>query len=116
MAHPGKLRQEPQYADQIRQELERVLGSAQFANSPRMARFLRVIVQAAIDGETGAFKEYAIGCSVFDRQPSFDPRLDPVVRNEARRLRQKSQIRSGSRCQKAGMRRISIGSNKRNQR
>lgn len=75
----------------IRQELTRILGSPVFASSPRMSRFLRVVVEAALAGEASALKEYAIGCSVFDRDSSFDPRLDPVVRNEARRLRKKLQ-------------------------
>ena len=30
-----------------------------------------------------------IGVEVFDRGPSYDPRLDPIVRVEARRLRAK---------------------------
>jgi serine/threonine-protein kinase len=34
-------------------------------------------------------KEYVIGVEVFDRSPSFDPRIDPIVRVEARRLRAK---------------------------
>jgi serine/threonine-protein kinase len=34
-------------------------------------------------------KEIVIGSSVFDRDPHYDPRLDPIVRVEARRLRTK---------------------------
>jgi hypothetical protein len=32
-------------------------------------------------------KEYRMGVEVFDRDSSFDPRLDPLVRMAARRLR-----------------------------
>jgi hypothetical protein len=34
-------------------------------------------------------KEYLIGVEVFDRKQSYDPRVDPIVRVEARRLRAK---------------------------
>ncbi len=40
-------------------------------------------------GETGRLKEAAIGHAVFDRPVDYDPKEDPVVRNEARRLRGK---------------------------
>src|SRR6185369_356535 len=32
-------------------------------------------------------KEYVIGVQVFDKDSSFDPRADPIVRVQARRLR-----------------------------
>lgn len=32
-------------------------------------------------------KEYVVGCEVFSRKQSFDPRMDPIVRVEAGRLR-----------------------------
>ncbi len=36
-----------------------------------------------------SLKEYSIGVAVFDKDPSFDPRIDNNVRTEARRLRAK---------------------------
>jgi serine/threonine-protein kinase len=60
-----------------------------FANSGRMSRFLRFAVEKVLSGRTSELKEYAIGVEVFDRRPDYDPRLDPVVRVEARRLRAK---------------------------
>lgn len=42
-------------------------------------------------GSTNPVKEYVIGIEVFDRDDSYDPRLDPIVRVEARRLRLKLQ-------------------------
>jgi tetratricopeptide (TPR) repeat protein len=88
----AQVRQGTTRTADVQSELSRILASGPFANSPRMSRFLRVVVEAALAADTGALKEYAIGCSVFDRDSSFDPRLDPVVRNEARRLRQKLQL------------------------
>lgn len=52
-----------------------------------MRRFLGYCVEAALKGECP--KEYAVGTAVFDRTPDYDPRVDPIVRVEARRLRAK---------------------------
>jgi serine/threonine-protein kinase len=71
----------------IRTQLERILGSDGFARSERMSRFLRFIVEETLAGRGGELKEYCLGVEVFDRRDSFDPRTDPVVRGEARRLR-----------------------------
>jgi TolB-like protein/Tfp pilus assembly protein PilF len=54
-----------------------------------MSRFLRFTVEYAVNGRAGELKEYLLGTEVFDRNSSYDPRLDPVVRVEARRLRSK---------------------------
>lgn len=54
-----------------------------------MQRFLRFSVEHALSGSTEAAKEYLIGVEVFDRPADYDPRLDPIVRVEARRLRAK---------------------------
>lgn len=70
-------------------QLERILGSAAFAQSDRMCRFLRMVVEYSLENRAGELKEYPIALQVFDRKPSFDPRIDPIVRVEARRLRTK---------------------------
>lgn len=54
-----------------------------------MARFLRLAVEHALAGKSDELKEYLIGLEVFDRPASYDPRVDPIVRVEARRLRAK---------------------------
>ena len=75
--------------DDVCQQLERILASEGFARAERMSRFLRFIVEQTLLGRGGKLKEYLIGVEVFDRRESFDPRTDPVVRGEARRLRVK---------------------------
>jgi adenylate cyclase len=75
--------------DEIRAGLERVLASPGFANAGRMAAFLRYVVERTLAGESEQIKEYAIGVDVFGRDASYDPRLDSIVRVEARRLRSK---------------------------
>ena len=73
----------------VRAQLDRILASSLFARSGRMSRFLRYTVELALAGHSADIKEYRIGVDVFDRKPGYDPRVDPIVRVEARRLRQK---------------------------
>ncbi len=54
-----------------------------------MVRFLRLAVERSLAGQADQLKEYMIGVEVFDRKASYDPRVDPIVRVEARRLRAK---------------------------
>jgi TolB-like protein/Tfp pilus assembly protein PilF len=74
---------------EIRTQLEKLLASPLFARSGRMSRFLRFSVEHALAGTEGQVKEYLIGVEVFDRDRDYDPRVDPIVRVEARRLREK---------------------------
>src|SRR5581483_1686246 len=74
--------------DAIRKHLNRILQSQLFSRSPRLSLFLKWGVEAALKGQTQV-SEYAIGIEVFDRAIDFDPRLDPIVRVHARRLRSK---------------------------
>jgi TolB-like protein/Tfp pilus assembly protein PilF len=72
-------------AEAVRAQLERVLSSSGFATSERLSRFLRFIVEQALEGNQ--LKETLVGVEVFGRKPSYDPRLDAVVRVEAVKLR-----------------------------
>ena len=75
--------------DQIRAALDRVLAASEFVNATRLNRFLRFAVEKTVAGGSAELKEYLLGVEVFDRGQDFDPRLDPIVRVEARRLRAK---------------------------
>lgn len=79
---------EPAAAD-VRLQLDRILASEGFVNADRMARFLRYIVDRALAGEGDQIKEYVVGVEVFGRSADYDPRVDSLVRVEARRLRTK---------------------------
>ena len=70
-----------------RQELDRILASATFRQVDRLKRFLRFVALEALQGRGDQLKEYVIGVQVFDKTASFDPRADPIVRVQARRLR-----------------------------
>jgi Tol biopolymer transport system component len=54
-----------------------------------MSRFLRFVVAETLVNGADAVKEVTVALAVFDRPADFNPKLDPVVRNEARRLRGK---------------------------
>src|SRR6187402_446544 len=71
----------------VRQQLSRILASKTFHQVDRLKRFLTFIVDETLDGRGGDLKEYIIGVQVFGKEPSFDPRTDPIVRVQARRLR-----------------------------
>jgi len=73
----------------IRNQVDRIASGRAFANSERMCRFLRYAVDYVLQGNSGRLKEYTVGVDIFDRDPSYDPRVDPIVRVEARRLRAK---------------------------
>ena len=73
--------------DDVRGQLERMLASEIFTNAGRMSRLLRYVVERTMDGDGPQLKEYVLGTDVFDRGESYDPRLDSIVRVEARRLR-----------------------------
>ncbi len=69
--------------------LERVLSSAEFSRAKRMVRFLRFVVDESLAGRIDELKERQIGIEVFDRPAEWDPKVDNIVRSEARRLRTK---------------------------
>ena len=76
-------------AEEVRQQLDRILASDLFANADRLSRFLRYVVERTLAGEGDQLKEYAVGVGVFDRESRYDPRVDSIVRVEASRLRTK---------------------------
>ncbi|MFG1346193.1 tetratricopeptide repeat protein [Xanthobacter autotrophicus DSM 431] len=78
---------EAERARQIRAALERVLASPDFSASPRLAAFLRFVVEATLEGRAEEIKGYTIAVEALGRPASFDPQADPIVRVEATRLR-----------------------------
>lgn len=74
---------------QIQQQLARILASESFTKSPQLSRFLRFCIERVVLGRQDELKEQVLGVEVFRRSASFDPRVDPIVRVEARRLRSK---------------------------
>jgi tetratricopeptide (TPR) repeat protein len=79
-------------ASAIREELNLILKSGAFARSERMRRFLTYIVVETLAGRGPQLKEYPLALNVYDKAPTFDPRLDSLIRVEGHRLRQKLQV------------------------
>lgn len=76
-------------AQAIRAEVARIATSAGFAHSDHRKSLLRFLVEKTLKGEADQIKEYLLGVEVLSRPASFDPQSDPIVRVEAKRLRQK---------------------------
>ena len=73
----------------VERQLDRMISSRLFMRSPRLSRFMEYVVGAHLEGRDSEIKEYSVGLEVFDRSEDFDPRVDPIVRVEAGRLRNK---------------------------
>lgn len=73
----------------IREQVDRILTSDEFAQSRRRQTFLSYIVAEMLAGRGERLKGYTVAIKVFDRGKSFDSAMDPVVRIEASRLRDK---------------------------
>jgi TolB-like protein/Tfp pilus assembly protein PilF len=71
--------------ERVRAQLNKILASRAFSGAERPGRFLRFIVEQALVGNQ--LKETLLGVEVFGRNPTYDPRLDGVVRVEAVKLR-----------------------------
>ncbi len=71
----------------IQLQLDRILGSKSFQPVERLKRFLEFVVQETIAGRGEQLKEFLVGIEVFGKEETFDPRNDPIVRVQARRLR-----------------------------
>src|SRR6266516_3229022 len=75
--------------DEVRAELERILGSQALGGADQLKRLLRLADERTLNGRPELLKEYNLGLEVFQRPPDYDPKIDPIVRVQARRLRSK---------------------------
>ena len=67
--------------------LGRILSSVGFRRAERSSALLRYLVEQTVDGRADRLKEYTLGVEALGRDETFDPRMDPIVRAEASRLR-----------------------------
>ena len=68
-------------------QLNKILGSDQFAGAFRIKKLLKFLVNETLAGRAHQIKAFTIGKAVFDRASDFDPQGDPIVRINAARLR-----------------------------
>lgn len=71
----------------VNHHLDQALSSPLFRKAERQSRFLRFVVDMALQSPEAIIKEFDIAIAVYDRRPDYDPRTDPIVRVEAARLR-----------------------------
>ena len=74
---------------QVRAQCDRILASKGFSGSRRQSTFLEYVVNTTLEGQADRLKEFTLGIEVFDKDESFDPGIDSIVRVEATRLRSK---------------------------
>lgn len=73
--------------DRALEQLQRVLASAAFQGAARSSALLKFLVEEAAGNRPERLKEYTIGAEALGKGEAFDPRIDPIVRAEASRLR-----------------------------
>ena len=71
----------------VREHVAHICQTKGFLKSERLKRFLSYTVERLLANDTDTLKEYAIALEVFDRSAAYNPKIDAVVRVEARRLR-----------------------------
>ena len=74
-------------AEEVRGELAKILASRTFRSARGQSKFLAYAVTQSVAGHALLIKEGSIGREALGRGDSFDPRLDPIVRTQARKLR-----------------------------
>ena len=82
----------PASPDEIRAQLARVVSSGVLAGSDQLKRLLRLVVERTLNSQGETLKEYNLGLEVFGRPPDYDPKSDPIVRVQARRLRARNTM------------------------
>ena len=73
----------------VRAQLERILSSEVFSRSQQLRRFLSFIVEQRLAGQGQSLKESVLAHELYGKGTDFDGGADPVVRVDARRLRDK---------------------------
>lgn len=73
----------------IRAQLALILASPAFQSNQRASAFLEFVVGETLAGRADGIKQATIGCEVFGRPASYDPRQDAIVRSVARVVREK---------------------------
>jgi hypothetical protein len=80
--------QEPS-AGEVYETMRRILASRHFVNAPTKQKFLRLICESHLNGRASELNEYMIGCEIYDRDGSYNPATDPIVRVGAHDLRKR---------------------------
>lgn len=87
---PGTERDGPtSFESEVRSQLERILAHGIFTRSERLSAFPRFITEQTLAGQSASLKEQVLGSCLYAKGAEFDGAADPIVRVDARRLRDK---------------------------
>jgi len=93
MTHPiTQDKKDDVHPEQIAAEhelIQKILRSESFRSAQMLQHLLLYLAENAKGNESGSLKEYAIGVEALGRKSDFDPKVDPIVRVQMHRLRQK---------------------------
>jgi tetratricopeptide (TPR) repeat protein len=73
----------------VRRQLERVVQSGAFRTAESLRTLLAFVVDETLAGRADNLKESLLGAIALRKGPSFDPKVDPIVRVQMGRLRQR---------------------------
>ena len=73
----------------VRAQLTRILASEIFSRSERLSVLLKFIVEKTLEGQGDALKEHVLAMEVYGKGSDFNAAENPIVRVDARRLRDK---------------------------
>lgn len=81
-----------------RDTINRILGSSLFQGSESLSNLLRYLAEHSLRSTNEPLKEHQIATELFNRDVSFDPRMDSIVRVHTSRLRTRLEdyYRSGT--------------------
>jgi len=85
----GTTQRDAPSAEKCQQQVHRIIHSTAFRNASTLQQLFQYLSDRAIAGTTEGLKEYTIGVEAFGRKQDFDPKIDPIVRVQIHRLRQK---------------------------
>ncbi|HWC76590.1 MAG TPA: hypothetical protein VG778_03970, partial [Blastocatellia bacterium] len=77
---------------EISQALDRILSSRHFVHAPKKQKFLKLVCDFYLSGRASELNEYLIGREVFDRDDTYNPAADPIVRVGAHEVRKKLDL------------------------
>jgi Tol biopolymer transport system component len=76
-------------ASAVRADLARILATDLFSRSERLSAFLKFVVEQTLDGHGDQLKEQVLATELYGKGTDFSTAADPIVRVDARRLRDK---------------------------
>lgn len=77
---------------QIREHVEHICDSSEFQGKKTLCRLLTYLMEENLAGRADDIKGYAIAVDVFNKAPSFNPDLNPLVRINVGRLRRSLEL------------------------